>query len=83
MAFPSGNSQSRTITSNQLIFAELFSALTNNKHGRQSGTFGGVVNGCAFDSIINLIEVTGTAQPGGIGPTKIQGFHAENIWAHW
>ncbi len=75
-----GNSQSRTITANQLIFAEQFCAVTNNKHGRQSGTLGGVINGCAFDSIINLIEITGTAQPAGIGPTKIQGFHGENIW---
>lgn len=75
-----GNSQSRTITGSQLIFAELFCAFTNNTHGRQVGTLGGIINGCAFDSIINLIQFTGTAQPGGIGPTKFQGFHGENIW---
>lgn len=75
-----GNSQSRTITGSQLIFASLYCAFTNNKHGRQSGTLGGVINGCAFDSIINLIEFSGTGQPGGVGPTKFQGFHAENIW---
>ncbi|SDX83944.1 glycosyl hydrolase family 28-related protein [Citreimonas salinaria] len=75
-----GNSQSRAVTGRQVIFNQLFCALTNNKHGKQSGTFGGVLTGFSFDAIVNLVEFRGTAQPGGTGPTRIEGFHGEKLW---
>lgn len=76
LGFSNGNSQARQPAMNRVLFNRFHTMLTNNKHGRQIGQFGGVMADCAASSGINLIDFTHLAH---VSPTVFDTWRVEEI----
>lgn len=71
-----GNSQSRNVNLDTVGFRNVHTCLTNNKHGRQIGKFGGHIRGSHFDRVNQIFDLDG----GQCGPMVFDGCYGEMIW---
>lgn len=72
-----GNTQSRNVDLDQVKMLVSFCGLTNNKHGKQQGKFGGTIKDltCAF--LTNVFDLGGTSIG---GPLKFTNAYCEGLW---
>ena len=69
--------QSRNVSVRNTSFNQIHTALTNNKHGKQIGFFGGVIDNCSFGKGIQILDIGSTAYS---GPMKFLSCYAEAMY---
>lgn len=72
-----GNTQSRNVEINNLTFSQVYCVLTNNKHGKQLGRFGGPLINLTGGASIKLFEFGSTSIA---GPIKFINTYTEAMW---
>jgi hypothetical protein len=70
-----GNSQSRNVRMDGIEMSQYFCALTNRRHGRQVGCFGGAVADLSVGQGINIVDVNTS-----YGPITFQNLYFEAQW---
>jgi hypothetical protein len=71
-----GNTQSRNVRLEAVKISRMYAALTNNKHGKQLGTFQGEIADMSVFGAINLFEFGGFYA----APITFTNLYAESIW---
>jgi hypothetical protein len=72
-----GNTQSRNVHLDDVKLDSIFTVLTNRRHGRCTGKFGGAICNLSMGRTINVIDF-GTA--GEAGPITFINLYAEALW---
>lgn len=72
-----GNTQSRNVEINNLTFSQVYAVITNNKHGKQLGRFGGPFINMTGGASIKLFEIGSMSIA---GPLKFVNGYTEAMW---
>ena len=72
-----GNTQSRNVHLDDVKLGSIFTALTNYRHGRCNGKFGGAICNLSMGQVINIIDFGSAAVA---GPITFINMYAEALW---